>query len=91
MPAVAGLGFEEDMQDGWKRWPGFRVRVSFVLMGCRKASTMVYGSDPALGLNESKVAREISRLPLLAFIGTARSRVPEQVGYMLNPKSTFLE
>ena len=82
MPAVADLGFEEDMQIGWKRRLGFRVRVSLVLMGCRKSGTMVYGSDLALGLNASKVARESSRLPLLAYIDIARSRVPEQVGYM---------
>ena len=52
---------------------------------------MVYGSDSVLGLNESKVAREIFRLSLLAFIGQARSRVPEQVGYIINPNSTFLD
>ncbi len=67
MPTVAGLGFEEDMQVGWKRRLGFQVRVSIVLMGCKKASTTVYGSDLALGLNKSKIARGLSRLPLLAF------------------------
>ena len=72
----------------WKCRLGFRVRISFVLMGCRKASIMVYGSDLALGLNKSKVAREVSRLSLLAFICQARSRVPEQVGYRKSPRSS---
>ena len=91
MPAVAGLGFEEDMQDGWKRRVGFRVRVSLALMGCRKASIMVRSTELALGLNKSKIARELSCLSLLAFICQARSRVPERVEYTVNPSSTFLE
>ena len=50
----------------------------------------MYDSDLALGLNKSKIVSESSRLPLLAYIDIARSRVLEQVGYMRNPSSTFL-